>query len=216
MTLQYQARMLLLLAAASSLPSLAQENKYELGALGLFGSYRSADVKSGPATGKVGFTPGPGAGAWFGQDMHQHVGGEIRYLFSRNNQKLSSGGTSTEFASRSHIVNYDLLIYTRGRGASVRPYLAVGGGLKVYQGTGAEQAFQPLSNLALLTHTREPLPTVDFGGGVKARLSRGALLRVEFRDYLTKVPKIFEPSPGARISGLLHHWLAAVGVSWAF
>jgi len=215
MTLPHQGRMLLLLAAASSLPSLAQ-NKVDLGVLGLFGTYRSANVTSGPTTGSVGFTPGPGAGAFFGQDMHEHVGGEIRYLFSRNNQKLSSGGTSTEFASRSHIVNYDLLIYLSGRDARVRPYVAGGGGLKVYQGTGVEQAFQPLSNLALLTRTREALPTVDFGGGVKVGLSRGATLRVEFRDYITKVPKIFEPSPGAKISGLLHHWLPAVGVSWRF
>jgi hypothetical protein len=216
MIFQRQGRMLLLLAAASSLPGPAQENRFELGALGLFGGYRSADVKSGPVAGSVGFALGPGAGALFGQDMHEHVGGEIRYLFSKNNMKLSSGGISTEFASRSHILNYDLLIHTSGRDAHVRPFIAAGGGLKVYQGTGAEQAFQPLINLALLTRTREPLPTVDFGGGVKVRLSDGALLRVEFRDYITKVPKTFEPSPGARISGLLHHWLAAVGVSWTF
>ncbi len=215
MTIQHQGRMLLLLAAASSLPSLAQD-KFDLGALGLFGSYRSADVKSGPTTGTVGFTPGPGAGGFFGQDMHEHVGGEIRYLFARNDQKLSSGGASTEFASRSHIVNYDLLIYASGRDARVRPYIAAGGGLKVYQGTGVEQAFQPLSNLALLTRTRELLPTADFGGGVKVRLAGGAMLRVEFRDYITQVPKIFEPSPGAKIGGLLHHWLPAVGVSWRF
>lgn len=215
MTLPHHGRMLLLLAAASTLPSLAQE-KFDVGVLGLFGSYRSADVRSGPTTGSVGFTPGPGAGAFFGQDMHEHVGGEIRYLFSRNNQKLSSGGTSTEFASRSHIVHYDLLVYPSGPGAPVRFYLAGGGGLKIYQGTGVEQAFQPLSNLALLTRTRDPLPTVDFGGGAKVHLSGGATLRVEFRDYLTKVPKIFEPSPGAKISGLLHHWLGAVGVSWRF
>ncbi len=215
MTIQHHRRMLLLLAAASSLPLLAQ-NKFDVGVLGLFGTYRAADVKSGPTTGSVGFTPGAGAGAFFGQDMHEHIGGEIRYLFSRNNQKLSSGGTSTEFASRSHTVNYDLLIYPSGRNAPVRPYLAAGGGLKVYQGTGVEQAFQPLSNLALLTRTRELLPTADFGGGAKVRLSGGATLRVEFRDYLTEVPKIFEPAPGAKISGLLHHWLGAVGVSWRF
>ena len=47
-------------------------------------------------------------------------------------------------------------------------------------------------------------------------LSRNAILRIEFRDYLTKVPKVFAASPGARISGLLHQWVPAIGISWTF
>ena len=94
--------------------------------------------------------------------------------------------------------------------------MAGGGGLKFYQGTGAEQAFQPLSNLALLTKTNETLPTVDFGGGVKFHVSRRTAISVEFRDYITKVPKVFAAAPGASISGVLHQWVPAFGISWTF
>ena len=197
------------------LPAVAQ-TRVELGGLALITAYRSADVRSGPAIGSVGFQPGPSAGGFLGQTMGDHFGGEIRYLFSRNDLELSSGGREARFSGRSHIVNYDVLVYATGRRARIRPFAAFGGGLKRYQGTGTEQAFQPLSNLALLTKTSETLPTADFGGGVKIHLNRNAALRVEFRDYITSVPRVFEPSPGAKISGLLHHWVPAVGFSWTF
>ncbi len=195
---------------------LASAQNVELGGLALITAYRSASVQSGPSAGSLGFSPGPTFGGFLGQNMGDHFGGEIRYLYAQNDLKLSSGGTETKFAGRSHIVNYDVLVYLSGREARVRPYAAFGGGLKRYQGTGTEQPFQPLSNLALLTKTGETLPTADFGGGVKLHLSRNAVLRIEFRDYLTKVPKVFEASPGAKISGLLHQWVPAVGISWTF
>jgi hypothetical protein len=195
---------------------LLAQNRFELGGLALVTAYRSADVQNGPAVGSVGFQPGPSAGGFLGQNLGEHFGGEIRYVFAQNDLKLSAGGAQTTFAGRSHIVNYDLLVYTAGRQARIRPYAAFGGGLKRYQGTGTEQPFQPLSNLALLTKTSETLPTADFGGGVKVRLGESASLRFEFRDYITEVPRIFTPSPGAKISGLLHQWLPAVGISWTF
>jgi hypothetical protein len=202
-------------ALGLAVPAAAQ-NRVEIGGLALITTYRSASVASGPSVGSVGFKPGPSAGGFLGQTMGDHFGGEIRYLYSQNDLKLSSGGTEAKFSGRSHIVNYDFLIYAAGRESRVRPFAAVGGGLKRYQGTGSEQAFQPLMNLALLTKTSETLPTADFGGGVKVHFSRNASMRIEFRDYITKVPRVFEASPGARISGLLHHWVPAIGISWTF
>ena len=192
------------------------QNNVEIGGLALVTGYRSTGVRSGPSIGSVGFVPGPSVGGLLGQTMGERFGGEIRYLYAQNDLKLISGGTEAKFAGRSHIVNYDLLVYLAPQRAHIRPFAAAGGGLKRYQGTGTEQAFQPLSNLALLTKTSETLPTVDFGGGVKVHLSRNAALRFEFRDYITKVPRIFEPSPGAKISGLLHHWVPVIGISWTF
>jgi hypothetical protein len=188
----------------------------ELGVLGLVNSYRSADVISGPTRGKVGFKLGFTVGGALGQNMGEHFGGELRYLFSRNDLKLTSGGTETTFGGRSHIVNYDFLFYFTSRDSRIRPFVAAGGGLKVYEGTGEEQAFQPLSNLALLTKTNETLPAGDFGGGIKFLLTDTVLLRIEFRDYVTKVPKVFERAPGATFDGILHHFAPAVGLSWTF
>lgn len=206
---------LLLLAPAALAPALAQE-KLEVGGLALMAAYRSADVKSGPSIGSVGFAPGPAGGAFVGQTMNNHLGGELRYMFAQNDLELSSGGRDIKFSGRSHIFGYDLMVYPTGRNASIRPFLAGGGGMKIYQGTGTEQAFQPLANLALLTRTREVMPMADFGGGVKIRTSRNTMVRVEFRDYITQVPKVFAASPGSKISGLLHHWAPAFGFSWTF
>jgi hypothetical protein len=205
--------MFLMLLSPLAVPG---QNRAEIGGLALVTGYRSTAVASGPSIGSVGFAPGPSFGGFLGQTMGDHFGGEIRYLYAQNDLKVKSGGTEAKFGGRSHILNYDLLYYFSGREARIRPFAAGGIGMKRYQGTGAETAFQPLSNLALLTKTSETLLAGDFGGGVKVHFSRNAALRFEFRDYITKVPKIFEPSPGARISGLLHHWVPAVGISWTF
>ena len=198
-------------------PAARAQSSFEIGALALASAYRSAGVSSGPALGNIGFKPGPSAGAFLGQTISDHVGGELRYIYAQNDLKLSSGGTETTFGGRSHIVHYDLMLYSARRNARVRPYFAGGGGLKYYQGTGTEQAFQPLSNLALLTRTNEALPMADFGGGIKFRPSGHTAFRVEFRDYISKVPsKVFAASPGARSSGILHQWLPAFGISWTF
>jgi hypothetical protein len=194
----------------------AAGQNFELGALALATAYRPAGVTSGPVAGSVGFQPGPSVGAFLGQSIGDHFGGELRYLYAQNDLKLSAAGTATTFAGRSHILHYDLLLYANGRESKLRLYAAGGGGLKIYQGTGAEQAFQPLSNLALLTKTTQSLPAVDFGGGVRIRTSRRLMVYLEFRDYLTGVPKVFAAAPGAKISGLLHQWVPAAGVSWAF
>lgn len=187
----------------------------EVGALGGGSAYRSAGVGSGPVTGSVGFNPSFAVGGFLGQTLGNHLGGELRYLYEQNELKLSSGGTSTTFSGRSHTIHYDLLVYAVGKESPIRLYGAAGGGLKVYQGTGTEQSLQPLSNLAILTKTTEATPMGDFGGGVQFKLGR-ATARIEFRDYLTKVPKVFAASPGAHLSGLLHNWGPDFGVSWTF
>ena len=208
---------ILFLSAVAAFGSVAQaQTSYEIGALALATAYRDAGVKSGPSIGSIGFQPGFSGGAFIGQTMSHRLGGELRYIYAQNDLKLSSGGAETAFAGRSHVIHYDLLVYATGRHAHVRPYVAGGGGVKFYQGTGVEQAFQPLSNLAILTKTNEALPTVDFGGGIRFQASRRTSFRVEFRDYITKVPKVFAAAPGAKISGLLHQWMPAFGISWTF
>lgn len=200
----------------SAAPVFAQD-KYELGALGLVSDYRSVGVANGGASGEVGPGFGFSGGFIMGQNLADRWGGEFRYIYFRNDLELSGGGQSADLGAQSHAIHYDVLYYFKDADARVRPYVAGGFGMKYWQGTGQEDPFQPLSNLALLTATSEVTPMGDFGVGVKFRIGRRAVFRVEFRDYITPVPKeVIAASPGADLDGLLHHWAPLFGVSWTW
>jgi hypothetical protein len=200
-------------------PSALAEGELELGALGLISDYRSLTV-SGPsgASGEVGPGFGFSGGFVLGQNMSNRWGGEFRYLYFRNDLELSSGSQNASLGAQSHAVHYDVLYYLADPDARVRPYVAGGGGVKYYQGTGTEDPFQPLSSLALLTRTSEAKPMGDFGVGVKFRIGRRTVFRVEFRDYMTGVPeKVIAAAPGAKIGGgILHQWAPLFGVTWTW
>lgn len=207
---------LLCLTLALSSPLFA-EGGYEIGALGGFTSYRKVKVSNPERSGKVGPREGPAGGFLLGQSIGDRWGGEFRYVYFRNNIRLESSGTSADFESESHAVHYDVLYYLTSQEARVRPYAAVGVGLRVYGGTGTEQAFQPLSDLALLTKASQTVIAGDVGGGVKVRVGSSGLFRVEFRGYVTPVPdKIITESIDSNISGVLWHWAPFFGFSWTF
>jgi hypothetical protein len=174
-------------------------------------------VTSGSASGKAGFKYGLAAGAVAGHDMYERLSGEFHYLYRVSDLKVTGGGQEAEFNGESHIIHYDLVYHTAGRGERIRPFVAGGAGLKVYRGTGAERAYQPASAFALLTRTQELKPMVSAGGGVKAALTERLQLRVEIRDYITPFPKVVvAPAPGARIKGWLHDFVPTVGISVRF
>lgn len=207
---------LVTLLGLMALPAFAQ-GRYEIGALGLVTSYKKVDVVGPDRSGKVGGTWGPAGGFVLGQSMGDHWGGELRYVFFQNDIELESGSESTEFDAQSHAVHYDVLYYITDHERTVRPFLAAGIGVMHYRGTGNEQAFQPMSDLALLTHTTQTVLAGDLGFGVKIRLGGSALLRLEFRDYITKTPdKIIANSIDSEVDDLMHHWAPLVGISWTF
>lgn len=205
-----------LVAAVAAFAGAAQAQNWEIGALAVASAYRDTDVRTGSRSGSIGFHPGAAGGLLLGQNINGRVGGELRYIFARNDLRLQSAGTEAEFPGQSHTLHYDLVAYSADRDARIRFYAAGGGGLKVYQGTGNELAFQPLSNLALLTKTREAMGVVDFGGAIKFRFSANKVFRAEVRDYITEVPKVFVPAPGAGFNGLFHQWTPTFGFSWTF
>ncbi len=206
----------LCLMLALSSPLFA-EGSHEIGVLGGFTSYRSVNVSNPERSGKAGAKEGPAAGFVLGQSMGNHWGGEFRYLYFRNDLQLEGGSASADFKAESHAVHYDVLYYANGQEARVRPYAAIGVGLKIYRGTGTEQAFQPLSDLALLTKSSQTVIAGDVGGGVKVRVGSSGMFRVEFRGYVTPVPdKIIADSIDSKISGLLWHWAPLFGFSWTF
>jgi hypothetical protein len=210
-----------LLVALLALPAYAQ--RYEFGVHGGLSNYTTAKVEGARAataastTADAGFKNGVAAGFTIGHNMYQKLGGEVRYTYLRNDLKLTSGGQEVTFGGQAHALHYDLLAHFTNFGSRVRPYVAFGGGMKYYRGTGAENAFQPLTNFAILTRTSEIKPLISVGGGVKIAITDKVSFRVDVHDFLTQFPeKVIAPGPGASISGWLHNIVPTAGISFSF
>jgi hypothetical protein len=92
----------------------------------------------------------------------------------------------------------------------------VGGGMKLYEGTGKDIAVQPLGRIAVLTRTTQWKPLISFGGGVKFRVGDRAAVRVEVRTNMTEVPtEVITPING-KISGWLLNFAPMVSLGWTF
>ena len=197
--------------------SAGMAQPWELGGVVGFGAYRNASATNATGSAQAGPATEIAAGIVIGEDRYRHLGGEFRYTFRDGDLRLKSGGQEAAMEGRAHAIHYDLLIHAAPKGSKLRPFAAVGGGVKVYQGTGKEAAFQPLSSFAFLTKTDQVEPLISFGGGVKYLVGKHAQLRADFRDYVTPTPnRLFAPAPGAKIHGWLHDFVPLVGVSYVF
>ena len=204
----------LILGMAVAAAALAQQ--WEIGGLGGGSFLTSSTVKGANGSATAGFQPGPGFGAFAG-NFGDRFGGEVRYLYLDNGLKLSGGGSQATFSGVAHAIHYDFIVHPKHREDGLVPYLAAGAGVKIFRGTGKEQAYQPLDQFAYLTKTQQAVPLISAGGGVRYSIGRRALLRAELRDYLTPFPnKVVAPAPGAKIGGWLHNIVPMVGVSFAF
>lgn len=205
------------LFAALATPVAAQ-TEWEVGVLGLVSDYNSLTAENATRTGDVGPSLGVGGGVYIGQSLGERLGGEFRYLYSKNDLELDAGSDNADLGHQSHTVHYDLLYYFSDSDAKVRPYIAGGIGVKYYQGTGTENPFQPGMDLALLTASTQTMFVGDVGVGVKIRVGSNGIFRVEFRDYMTGVPDdVITAAPGSSIDGsILHQFAPIFGYSWTF
>jgi hypothetical protein len=205
------------LAVTAVLVTACSAQEWEIGGSAGIGATLNQTVTRDNVSGKAGFRPGFAASVVGGTHLKNRVSGEIRYLFRDSDLRLSSGGTGVRFAGESHTVHYDMLVAPGRKGASFRPFLAFGGGVKVYRGTGKEQSRQPLSDLAALTRTLEVRPLISLGAGVSHAIGKSLRLRIEVRDYVTPFPKqVVAPNPAARLTGWLHDLLPMAGLSIVF
>lgn len=208
-------RMCLLMAPLSA--ALWCEQHWEVGGSAGYGLYRDVSVTNGVLSGKTGFASGVAFGAVFGNETTRHIGGEARYTYRSDDLRVTAGGTRATAGGESHAIHYDLLVHATSPDSPIRPFVAVGGGVKVYRGTGAEPAFQPLNTLVVLTHTTEAQPLISAGGGLKFPVSRRALVRLDFRDYMTPFPSdVLARRTNTRTSGWVHDFVLMVGVSRVF
>lgn len=200
---------------AIAVPAFAQKYEFGLHGGGSFGQTKKVSSPRGEAN--AGFASGYSAGLSVGHNMYEHVGGELRYTFQQHDMKASGGSQEAKFGSQSHAIHYDFLIHGAGREARVRPYVAVGGGFKAYRGTGTESAFQPLSNIVILTKTNETVGMLSIGGGVKMKITDKMVFRVDIHDYLTQFPKkLLTPASGATVKGWLNNFVPTAGITFIF
>jgi hypothetical protein len=205
---------ILLLAAAAA---TCRAQQWEVGGVGGGGFLSNVAVGGPVGSATAGFQTGAAFGAFFGNNLYGHIGGELRYAYLQNNLQLSSGGSSVSFAGVAHVLHYDLILRTTPRNSRVQFFAAIGGGMKLFRGTGTEAAYQPLSQFGYFTKTQVLKPMASVGGGIKYFITRKIFLRTEFRDYITAFPKeLITPAPGAKFGSILHDFVPMVGLSYEF
>lgn len=196
-------------------------DKWEISGVGGGSFYRDVLARgSNPSrSAKAGFFDGAAAGAVLSQTGRQHWGGEFYYLFQTNNMRLLAAEGSSgraDFAAQSHSFHYDAVLYFTPRNASIRPFISGGPGFKVYESTGQERAFRPLSDIVIFSRQSQTKFLVSAGGGVKFRVFRNGMVRLDLRDYVTGVPKSFTAFPGVRLGGQFHNFVATGGLGITF
>ncbi len=212
-TLVRYATTAVMVAVPVVFPGSVLAQKWEVGGFAGGGFYTNASVTSPAGSGDVGFKNGATFGGAIGSNMYRYVGGELRYEYRMGDQFVKSSSTEATFGNRTHAIHYDFLIHFRPEGAVMRPFVSVGGGVKIFEGTGKETASQPLSRLALLTRTKETKGLGVVGAGLKIKIAPGVGIRLEVHDYITAFPRqVIAPSINAKISGLLHDIVPTVGI----
>ncbi|HYP07191.1 MAG TPA: outer membrane beta-barrel protein [Bryobacteraceae bacterium] len=205
----------LITAVVCALPAFAQ--RYEFGVNGGVSLYNKKTITNSRGSADAGFKTGYAGGISIGHNMYEHVGGEIRYTFLKNDMRLESGSAEATFGAQAHLVHYDFLIHAADTAAAIRPYVAFGAGFKQYRGTGTEQLTQPLSNIGLLTKTTDFKPMVSVGGGVKIKMTDKIWLRFDVHDYLTEFPtKVIAPASGSSVSGWIGNIVGTGGITFTF
>jgi hypothetical protein len=204
-----------LLAAATAVCANAQQ--WEFGGIGGGAFLNNVPVSSPVGSATAGFQPGGVFGAFLGQNIAPHIAGEIRYEYMQSNLELTSGGSKATFSGVAHAIHYDLLLHTNRKNSPVQFFAAVGGGMKVFRGTGREAAWQPLSQFGYFTKTQTLKPMASVGGGVRFAISRHVFLRAEVRDFITAFPTaVLTPPAGVKYSKLLHDIVPMAGLSYEY
>jgi hypothetical protein len=207
------ARLLAVCVAALAPAAMAQ--KWEVGGGAGGGFYTSQDVSLSGSSASAKIASNVSGSAWLANNGPNRWGGELRFDYQLGDLTLNGAGSSASFAAHSYAAHYDVLWHFTPNGSKIRPFVAVGAGIKVYQGTGAEVAYQPLNQYALLTKAQDLTPLISAGVGVKVQLASRVQLRLEFHDYATTFPKqVIAPNTGAKVGGWLMDFVPSIGISY--
>jgi hypothetical protein len=204
-----------LLLAAAGTTCFGQQ--WEFGGGAGAGFLPGVGVTSAVGSATAGFQAGFSAGGYVGQNLYNHISGELHYAFLQSNLRLQSGGTEATFSGVSHVLHYDVVWHTNRKGSRTQYFGAVGGGLKVFRGTGTEAAYQPLSQFGYFTKTQALKPMGTVAIGMRYALRPKVFLRTEIRDYITMFPKeLITPAPGTKYGSMLHDFVPMVSISYEY
>jgi len=143
--------------------------------------------------------------------------GEIHYEFFQSDQKLTAGGSSATFSGIAHAIHYDLVFHTSNEKRPVQFFASVGGGVKIYQGTGAQASDLGLLQYGAFGPTRVVKPMGVAGGGISVKLAPRFFLRAEVMDFVGPFPtNLIAPSPGAKFGSVLQDIVPMVGLIYTF
>jgi hypothetical protein len=204
---------IVLISAATAVSA----QQWEFGGLGGGGFLSNVSASGAGSSATAGFAPGAAFGVFLGNNLYRNLGGEIRYEYMQNDLRLTSNGQTAQFTGAAHAIHYDLIYHTNRKESPVQFFAALGGGMKLFRGTGAEQAYQPLSQFGYFTKTQEIKPMLSVGGGFTYRLTRHVYLRAEVRDFITPFPtKVLTPAPGIKYGSILQDLVPMVGFSYIY
>ena len=206
---------ILVVCALTATAALAQKWEFGGGVGGGFYTSRDVTAPGGSASAKI--QSNLAGSAWLGNIGRGRWGGELRYDYQMGDLKLSQGSTDAVFAARSHAMHYDVVYHFTDSEAAVRPFISAGGGVKIYQGIGTEQVYQPLSNFALLTKDQDLTGLLSVGAGFKVAIAPRVQLRLDVHDYLTPFPnKVIAPSANAKVGGWIQDIVPMAGLAFLF
>jgi hypothetical protein len=189
--------------------------QWEFGGVGGAGFLSNVNVSAPAGAATAGFQTGGALGAFASENLYPHWSGEIRYEYLQNDLHIQSGGTNATFAGHEHAVHYDVLWHTNRKGSKMQAFVAFGGGMKLFDGTGKPEAYQPNYQFGYLTNTQQLKPMADVGAGLRFELRPRLYLRMEFRDFITPFPnQVIAPAPGAKYGSILQDFVPMVGISY--
>lgn len=197
--------------------SLCVAETWELGALGGFSWYHAAGISNATGSADADFKPGFAGGMIFGDNMYEHLGGEIRYMFRFGGPELESQGARVSARGFTNVIHYDFLFHATPNEAKIRPYVAAGAGIKVFSGPHDLFPNQPLSDFALISRVNQVEPLISVGTGVKYAIARSVQMRLDFHTYITPSPdRVFRTALGSDIHGWLYDFVPTLGFSYVF
>jgi hypothetical protein len=209
-------RSLILSIVMMSAATAAFAQQWEFGAVGGVGLLNSVSASGAAGSATAGFAPGAVVGAYLGQNLNHSLTGEIRYEYFQSDLRLSSNGQSAQFAGSADAIHYDLLYHTNRKESRTQFFAAVGGGMKLFRGTGAEAAYQPLSQFGYFTKTQAIKPMGTVGAGLTYQLAPKIYLRAEVRGFITPFPtQVLTPAPGMKYGSILMNAAPMVGISYS-